>query len=263
MVKTAIKRAYTFLIFFFLYAPILVLIVYSFNDSKSRAHWTGFSLRWYSELFKDEMIISSLKYTLAIAVLSSIIATIIGTAAAISIYSMKKMPKTIVMNATYIPILNPDIVTGISLMLLFVFLNIPRGFISLLLAHISFNLPFVILAVLPKLKQLNSQIFDAALDLGAHPLYAYRRVILPEILPGVITGLLLSFTLSIDDFVISFFTTGNDVSNLAITIYSMARKGIKPEINALLTLMFTSILLLLLIINYFMTREDKGKVKMQ
>ncbi|MCR4436121.1 MAG: ABC transporter permease [Clostridiales bacterium] len=259
MVKYAVKKLYTFLIFFFLYAPILVLIVFSFNSSKSRASWDGFTLNWYVELFRDRQIMTSLYYTLVIAVISSLAATVMGTAAAIGIHNMKMVPKSICMNITYLPILNPDIVTGISLMLLFIFIKIPLGFFSMLLSHITFNLPFVILSVMPKLKQLDSQIFDAAMDLGASRIYAYRKVILPQIMSGVLTGFLLSFTMSIDDFVVSFFTTGAGVSNLAITIYSMARRGINPKINALLTLMFISILLLLVIINNRMSRDVERK----
>lgn len=256
--KSFLKKGYTFLIFFFLYAPIVVLIVFSFNSSKSRATWGGFSFKWYEKLFNDSQILSALYNTLIIALISSVFATIIGTGAAIGISRMKKFPKALSMNITYIPVLSPDIVTGISLMLLFIFIKVPLGFLTMLLAHITFNLPFVIISVLPKLKQLNNQVFDAALDLGATPMYAYKKVILPEIMPGVLTGFLLAFTLSIDDFVISFFTTGSGVSNLAITIFSMARRGINPEINALLTLMFGAILFLLLLVNYRMSK-DNGK----
>lgn len=244
-----LKRIYTLLIFLFLYAPIAVLIIFSFNDSRSRGQWSGFTLRWYGELFQDRQIMSALYYTLLIAVISAIVATIIGTAAAIGIHNMKKVPKTIVMNLTYLPVLNPDIVTGIALMLLFIFARLPLGFTSLLLAHITFNIPYVIISVLPKLKQLNKHLYEAALDLGATPWYAYRKVIIPEIMPGIITGLLFAFTLSLDDFVISFFTAGSGVSNLSITIYSMARRGINPKINALSTLMFFSVLFLLLVVN--------------
>lgn len=252
-----IQRFYASLIFIFLYAPIAVLIIFSFNESKSRAHWTGFTLNWYVELFKDNVIMSSLQYTLLVAILSSVIATAIGTAAAIGIYNMSRLPKMLAMNVTYLPVLNPDIVTGISLMLLFIFIKIPLGFFSLLLAHITFNIPYVILSVLPKLKQLNSNIYEAALDLGSSPAYAYRKVILPQIMPGIITGFLLAFTLSIDDFIVSFFTTGSGVSNLAITIYAMARKGINPKINALLTLMFGFVLGLLILVNSRMSGENR------
>lgn len=258
MVTKFLQRFYAFLIFAFLYAPIGVLILFSFNESKSRANWTGFTFKWYFELIKDSDIMNSLRYTLIIAALASIFATVIGTAAAIGIFRMNKIPKALIMNVTYLPVLNPDIVTGISLMLMFIFIKVPLGFISMLLAHITFNIPYVIISVLPKLKQLNSNIYEAALDLGASPMYAYRRVILPQILPGVITGFLLAFTLSIDDFVISFFTTGSGVSNLAITIYAMARRGINPKINALLTLMFIFVLGLLVIVNKRMS-NDNGK----
>lgn len=244
-----VKKLYLLLIFIFLYAPVLILIVFSFNNSKSRGHWAGFTLKWYNDLFRDKQIMSSLYYTIIVALLASLIATVVGTAAAIGIHNMGKVKKSIVMNLTYLPVLNPDIVTGISLMILFIFVNIPLGFGTLLMAHISFNLPYVILSVLPKLKQLNKHLFEAALDLGASPFYAFWKVILPEIMPGIITGFLLSFTLSLDDFVISFFTTGSGVSTLSITIYSMARRGINPKINALSTLMFIVVLGLLLIIN--------------
>lgn len=258
MVKTALKRIYTFLIFSFLYAPIIVLIVFSFNESKSRAHWTGFTLKWYVEMFKDRQIMTSLYNTITIALVSSIIATVLGTIAAVGIHYMKKTPRTIMMNLTYLPVLNPDIVTGISLMLLFILMKVERGFFSMLIAHITFNLPYVILSVMPKLKQLDNHLYDAALDLGATPVYAFRKVIIPQIAPGIFTGFLLALTMSIDDFVISFFTTGPGVSNLAITIYSMARKGVSPKINAVLSIMFAGVILMLLIINNRMSRDNNG-----
>ena len=245
-----LKKAYTYLIFIFLYAPIVVLVVYSFNSTKSRVHWTGFSLKWYAELFRDSEILSALWVTLILGVASAVIATVIGTAAAIGIHNMKKLPKSILMNMTYIPVLNPDIVTGVSLMLLFIFIKVQMGFFSLLMAHITFNIPFVILSVLPKLRQFNRNLYEAAIDLGARPVTAFRKIMLPEIMPGVITGMLLAFTLSIDDFVISFFTAGGSgVSNLAIVIYSYAKLGISPKINALSTLMFVTVLILLVFVN--------------
>lgn len=253
------KKLYLLVIFVFLYAPVLILIVFSFNDSKSRGHWAGFTLKWYQELFQDKQILSSLYYTLAIALLASLIATVMGTAAALGIDKMGGLKKSIVMNVTYLPVLNPDIVMGISLMLLFIFINIPLGFTTLLMAHISFNLPYVILSVLPRLKQLNKHLYEAALDLGAMPSYAMRKVILPEIMPGIVTGFLLAFTLSLDDFVISFFTTGSGVSTLSIVIYSMARRGINPKINALSTLMFLVVLLLLLVINKRASNGENAK----
>jgi spermidine/putrescine transport system permease protein len=257
MVKNIINRIYLFLIFLFLYAPIVVLIIFSFNNSKSRANWNGFTLKWYQELFRDPDIKKALYYTIIIAILSSIISTLIGTAAAIGIHNMNKWKKALIMNITYLPILNPDIVTGISLMILFIFVKLRLGFFSMLLAHITFNIPYVILSVMPKLKQLNKHLYEAALDLGASPAYAFFKVILPEIMPGIITGALLAFTLSLDDFVISFFTTGSGVTNLSITIYSMARRGVNPTINALSTLMFLSVLILLFIVNKRTSKDIK------
>ncbi|WP_432663811.1 ABC transporter permease subunit [Wukongibacter baidiensis] len=259
MVGRFIKKSYSFLIYLFLYAPILILIIFSFNNSKSRGSWGGFTLKWYKALFSDSQIMSALYYTVAIAVASSVIATIIGTAAAIGIHQMKRKQKSVIMNLTYIPVLNADIVTGISLMILFIFIKLQLGFITLLIAHVTFNIPYVILSVLPKLKQLDNNLYEAALDLGATPSYALWKVIIPEIMPGIITGGLLAFTLSIDDFVISFFTTGSGVSNLSITIYSMARRGIKPQINALSTIMFVTVLALLLIINLRTNRNINRK----
>lgn len=256
MVEKVFKKLYSFLIFAFLYAPIAVLIVFSFNSSKSRGVWTGFTLKWYGELFRDREILLSLYNTLFIALTSSIISTIIGTFAAIGIYNMKGFQKKAVLNLNYLPVINPDIVTAVSLMALFRFLRIRFGLVTMLLSHITFSIPYVILSILPKLKQMNKHLAEAAMDLGATPFYAIRKVIIPEIMPGIITGGLIAFTLSIDDFVISFFNTGHGVSNLSITIFSMSRTGINPVINALSTLMFIFLLVLLLIIN---KRSDKIK----
>ncbi len=258
MSKT-LKKLYLIIIYIFLYAPVITLIVFSFNSSKSRAHWGGFTFKWYGDLFHDKQIMSSLYYTVAIALLSSLIATIAGTAAAVAIHNMNKHLRSIVMNVTYLPVLNPDIVTGISLMILFIFVKLELGFVTLLLAHITFNIPYIILSVLPKLKQLNKHMYEAALDLGAVPVKAFFKVILPEIMPGIITGFLLAFTLSLDDFIISFFTTGSGVSTLSITVYSMARRGINPKINALSTLMFITVLGLLLVINKRSSANNKNE----
>lgn len=258
MVRKYLKNIYTFLIYLFLYAPIAVLIIYSFNESRSRGAWGGFSLKWYGELFNDPQIMKALYYTLIIAIVSAVVATIIGTAAALGIHYMKKTNKNIVMNLTYIPVLNADIVTGVALMILFIAINIPLGFLTLLLAHITFNIPYVILSVLPKLKQMDQNLQEAAMDLGATPWEAFKKVVLPEIMPGIATGALLAFTMSLDDFVISFFTTGGGVTNLSIQIYSMARIGLTPTINALSTLLFISVLALLLIVN---SRSGKATTK--
>lgn len=249
MVSKNLKRLYTFLIFLFLYAPIIILIVFSFNDSKSRGVWSGFTLRWYVELFKDPAILKALYYTILIAILSSIISTVIGTFAALGIHNMPGLSKKVVLNLNYLPVLNPDIVTAVSLMALYRFFKLEFGFTTMLLSHITFCIPYVILSVLPKLKQMNRHLAEAAMDLGATPFYALRKVVIPEIMPGIITGGLMAFTLSVDDFVISFFNTGNGVSNLSIEIFAMSRRGINPTINALSTLMFVSLLVLLLIIN--------------
>ncbi|XAM36626.1 Inner membrane ABC transporter permease protein YdcV [Terrisporobacter petrolearius] len=234
----------------FLYAPIISLAVFSFNDSKSMAKWNGFSLRWYQELLQNERILDALYYTIFIAVVASVIATIVGTITAIGIHKIRQgKVRGLILNINYLPVLNPDIVTGVALMSLFVFVRLEFGFTTMLLAHIVFDIPYVILSVLPKLKQLPANIEDAAMDLGATPWYALRKVVLPQIKPGIISGLLIAFTMSIDDFVISFFTTGNGVTNLAIEVYSMTRRGLTPEINALSTLMFAAVLILLLLSN--------------
>ena len=243
------KKLYLALILLFLYLPIGVMIVQSFNAGKSRAKWEGVSLRWYQELFQDEAIMKALYITLAIAVLAAVIATVLGTLAAIGIHAMKKRPQSVMMTITNLPMTMPDIVTGISLMLLFTFTRIERGFVTMLFAHITFNTPYVILSVMPKLKQMNKHSYEAALDLGATPGYALLHVLLPEIREGVVTGLLLAFTLSLDDFVISYFTTSPMVQNLSTLIYSKARIGIEPSLNALSALMFLSLLILLLIVN--------------
>lgn len=249
MVGKGMKRIYTFLLLLFLYAPIIVLIIFSFNDSKSRGVWSGFTFKWYLELFNNQGIMKALYYTLVIAILSSIISTIIGTFAAIGISNIRGFNKKLILNLNYLPVLNPDIVTAVSLMALFRFMRLEFGFITMLLSHITFSIPYVILSVLPKLKQMNRHLAEAAMDLGATPFYALRKVVIPEIMPGIITGGLIAFTLSVDDFVISFFNTGHGISNLSITIFSMARRGINPVINALSTLMFIGLLIMLLIIN--------------
>ena len=251
-----IKRFYLGLVLAFLYIPIVVLIVQSFNAGKSRAKWEGFSFRWYEELFKDPNIMNSLVITLAIAVLAALFATIIGTLAAIGIHAMKRRPQQLMLTLNNIPMTMPDIVTGISLMLLFIFTQVERGFVTMLLAHITFDVPYVILSIMPKLKQMNKNTYEAALDLGATPMYALFHVILPQVMPGVITGAMLAFTLSLDDFTISYFTTSPLVQNLSTLIYSQARKGIKPTMNALSALMFVALLLLLLVVNKRTPEEE-------
>lgn len=258
MVKRALSRGYLGLILVFLYAPILVLIVFSFNSIRSMSKWGGFSFRWYTELFQNDTIMSALWVTVSVAVIAAIVATALGTLAAIGIHGYRRRTQNLVLNVTYLPILNPDIVTGLSLMLLFLFAGLPRGYFTLVLAHITFNIPYVILSVLPKLRQMDPNLYEAALDLGATPGYALRRVIIPEIMPGIVTGALLALTLSLDDFVISLFTqTGT--SNISILVYSMARRSINPQINALSTLLFVAVLALLFIVNLRASKDDIAK----
>jgi len=251
-----VKRLYLGLILFFLYIPIIVLIVQSFNAGKSRAKWEGFSFHWYEELFHDPNIMNALVITLSIALLAALFSTILGTFAAIGIHAMKRRPQNLMLTLNNIPMTMPDIVTGISLMLLFIFTQVERGFVTMLLAHITFDVPYVILSVMPKLKQMNKHSYEAALDLGATPMYALFHVILPEVMPGVITGAMLAFTLSLDDFTISYFTTNPLVQNLSTLIYSQARKGIKPTMNALSALMFVALLVLLLVVNKRAEKEE-------
>lgn len=251
----ALKRFYVVLIFIFLYAPISTLIVLSFNESKTRAKWGGFTFKWYGELFKNRDIMEALYTTLAIAFISSIIATIIGTAACIGMSSMSKRTKAVLMGITNIPMLNADIVTGISLMLLFLSFGIRFGFGTILLSHITFNIPYVILSVMPRMRNLNPHTYEAALDLGASPVYAFFKVTFPDLLPGILSGFLMAFTMSLDDFIITHFTKGAGIDTLSTKIYTEVRKGIKPEMYALSTLIFVAVLLLLALVNR-PTKED-------
>ena len=249
MVKKALKWTYLMLILFFLYAPIVVMIALSFNASRSSAVWTGFTFGWYKDLLGDAKIMDALKVTLSVAVIATAVSTVLGTLAAIGIHAMRKRPQALMMTITNIPMTMPDIVTGISLMLLFLFTKVERGMITMIMAHITFNTPYVILSVMPKLKQMNKHSYEAALDLGATPTYALTHVIIPEIRQGIVTGAMLAFTLSLDDFTISYFTTSPMVQNLSTLIYSKARIGIDPTLNALSALMFVALLVLLIIVN--------------
>lgn len=244
-----LKKFYLAIILLFLYLPIVVLIFDSFNAGKSRAKWEGFSLRWYGELFSDSAIVQALWVTVSVAVIATIVATLLGTLAAIGINSMRKKPKAAMMTLTNLPNTMPDIVTGISLMLLFIFARVERGYWTMVLAHITFDTPYVVLSVLPKLKQMNRYSYEAALDLGANPGYALTHVIVPQCKQGIITGALLAFTLSLDDFTISYFTTSPLVQNLSTLIYSATKLGIKPTLYALSSMMFVVLLVLLLIVN--------------
>lgn len=254
-IKRFLQDFYLVLILIFLYAPIVTMTVLSFNSSKSRTQWGGFTTRWYSELFTSDTIMTALYNTLLIAFLSSLIAVIIGTAAAIAINNMKRVPRSIVMGITNIPMLNADIVTGISLMLAFIAFGISLGFKTILIAHITFNIPYVILSVMPKLKQTDKSTYEAAMDLGATPVYAFLKVVFPDILPGVLSGFLLAFTMSLDDFIITHFTRGAGINTLSTLIYSEVRRGIKPSMYALSTIIFLTVLVLLLITNFAPKRK--------
>lgn len=253
----ALRRIYVILIFIFLYAPILTLIVLSFNASKTRAKWGGFTLKWYGSLFQNESILRALWNTMLLAVLSALIATVLGLIACIALQSMKKKSRAIILGITNIPMLNAEIVTGISLMLLFISLKATFGFGTILLAHISFNIPYVILSIMPRMKQLNPSTYEAALDLGANSLQAFFKIVFPDILPGILSGFLMAFTMSLDDFIITHFTKGPGVDTLSTKIYSEVRKGIKPEMYSLSTLIFVTVFILMILVNYTPKKKEK------
>lgn len=270
------SRFFTLLVYLFLYAPIVLLIIFSFNATKSNRVWGGFSLDWYVELFHNTRLLGALRTTIILSVLAAFIATILGTAAAIGFYSMRRRSRSICLSVNNIPLTNADIITGVSMMLLFVFaigvfngsflsdflgVRWKMGFGTLLIAHITFNAPYVILSVMPKLRQLDPNVYEAAQDLGASGWYAFRKVILPEIMPGVLNGLIIAFTMSIDDFVISYFTKGSGVTTLAVEIYTMVKKPVTPEINALSTLMFVCVFALLLTVNIRQARQETASLR--
>lgn len=270
------------LVFFFLYAPIFVLIVFSFNDSSSRTVWQGFTLRWYGELVRDRQIMSALSSTLLVSLLATAAATVAGTMAAIGFFNMKKRWRGPLMTVNNIPMTNADIVTGVSLCLLFVaffggweafarwlngaqgFIRLPvhlhMGFGTLLISHITFNIPYVILSVMPKLRQMDKNLIDAAQDLGCTWMQAFWKVALPEIKPGIVSGALIAFTMSVDDFVISYFTAGSGTSTLAMVVYGMTKRRISPKINAISSLLFVTVLALLVIVNIREARQEQRKL---
>lgn len=280
-----LSRLFLAVLFLFLYAPIFVLIVFSFNDSKSNAVWGGFTLDWYVQLAQNRTVLEALRTTLLVSVLATVIATVVGTAAAIGFSSMKRRSRSLYLTVNNIPLTNADIITGVSMMLLFVFagqvladfsgwlnnqawaesanlwfdFSFNLGFVTLLIAHITFDIPYVIVSVLPKLRQLDPNLAEAALDLGATRWTAFRKVVLPELMPGIVNGMLIAFTMSIDDFVISYFTAGSQVSTLSMVVYSMVRRRVSPEINALSTLMFVAVLLLLVVINLRQARQEASR----
>ena len=250
------SKVFTALIMIFLFAPIVILLVFSFNEAKSLSVFSGFSLYWYRELFRDSETLNAVKNTLVLAVSAAAISTVMGTAAAVGINKLRNRYLHAVMDTvTNIPMINPEIITGISLMLMFVFVGRLFGaasslsFWTLLIAHVTFCLPYVILQVLPKLQQMDKSLPEAAMDLGCTPLRAFLKVEIPEILPGIVTGMIMAFTLSLDDFVISYFTTGNGFQTLPIRIYNMTKKTVTPKMYALATIIFFVILALLLVSN--------------
>ena len=257
--KQFFQDFYLALILLFLYIPIATMIVLSFNNTKSRTVWGGFTTHWYTQMFQDSAIMNALNNTLLIAFASALIAPVIGTIAAIGINSMKRIPRTIVMGINNIPMLNSDIVTGISLMLAFIAFGISLGFKTVLIAHITFNIPYVILSVMPKLKQTDSSLRDAAMDLGCTPLQAFFKVTLHEIAPGIVSGAIMAFTMSLDDFVISYFVSGLDFVTLPVEIYSYTKKPLHPKIYALFTLLFLLILVLMVTMNLIQLRGDRKR----
>ena len=245
--KTKLEKVYMAVIFLFMYAPIVTLIVLSFNASKSRARWGGFTLQWYVRLFHDSEVINAMANTLLIALISTVAATIIGTLTCVALMGLRKKTRTIIMGITNIPMINADIVTGISLMLLFRVLHFQTGFVTVLLAHITFNIPYVMLSVMPRMKTLNPDVYNAARDLGAEPFYAFRKTVLPDLMPAVTAGALMAFTMSIDDFIITYFTKGSGFDTLSTKIYNEVKRGIQPEIYALSAIIFALVLVLLIL----------------
>ncbi len=257
--KKFFERLYLGILLVFMYAPIVTLIVLSFNSSKSRARWGGFTLKWYLQLFSDEAVAGAMINTLSIAVLATIISTIIGTFTCIAMIGLSPKLRSLIMGVTNIPMINADIVTGISLMLLFRFLHISTGFNTILLAHITFNIPFVMLSVIPRIKNMNFYVYEAALDLGATPVYAFVKTLLPDLVPGIVSGALMAFTMSLDDFIITYFTKGSGFETLSTLIYNEVKRGIQPEIYALSAIIFVVVLVLLMVV--YRSPSSKSKEK--
>ena len=253
----SMQKLYIGLIFLFLYAPIATMMVLSFNDSRTRAKWGGFTFHWYASLVQNESIMRALANTISIALISAVAATLIGTVACVAIMRMKKRTRALSLGVTNIPMLNADIVTGISLMLLFISLGLRFGYGTILLSHITFNIPYVILCIMPRMRQLNPSTYEAALDLGAGPVHGFMKVVLPDIMPGIVAGFLMAFTMSLDDFIITHFTKGAGVDTLSTKIYAEVKKGVKPEMYALSTLIFVSVLLLLWLVNRIPEKNER------
>ncbi|MBQ8370637.1 MAG: ABC transporter permease [Clostridia bacterium] len=262
--KKSIGNIFLALIYIILYAPLLVMVFFSFNEAKSTTVFTGFSLKWYAELFSSSNTMMALRNTLVLAVTSALIATVIGTAAAVYMYNVRSRAwKASLDMVTNLPMMNPEIVTGVSMMLLFVFVGRLLGavnslsFGTLLIAHVTFNLPYVILNVLPKLNQTDPHLAEAALDLGSTPMQAFFKVTLPSIMPGIVSGMIMAFTMSLDDFVISYYTTGSDFQTLPLMIFAMTKKTVKQDMYALSSVIFLTVLVLLLIVNIGQIRQEK------
>ena len=255
-----LKGSYIALVLLFLYSPIAIMIILSFNEGKSRANWQGFSLKWYASLLDNSKLMDALEVTLIVAFAATLASVVLGTLGAIGIHACKKKYSTALINLSYLPMTMPDIVTGVSLMMMMVFINkylfnLPRGMFTMILAHITFDTPYVLFSVLPKLRQMDPNTYEAALDLGCTPMEAITDVIIPEIKPGIITGALLALTMSLDDFVISYFT-GGYVQNLSVVVYSAAKLGVTPDMYAMSTIMFVTVLTLLIVVNKRSTLES-------
>ncbi len=259
--KKILPKIYMGLLIIFFYAPILYTVIFSFNESRSLTRFTGFSLQWYEKMFHDRFMVESIINTILIAVLATVISTIIGTIASIGLSSSRKIVRAVVEQVNDLPIMNPEIVTAIGLLMFFTTLNIEKGFGTLLIAHIMFCTPYVMLSITPKLRSLDPNLADAALDLGATPWQALIKVIVPQIMPGIISGALIAFTMSFDDFIISYFVTGNGVSNISIMVYTMSKR-INPSINSLSTIMIVIITIALILVNVIpILKERKEKKK--
>ena len=255
-----LKKFYLGIIMVFLYIPIVVLIVQSFNAGESRAKWEGFSLRWYERMFADSNMMSAIFYTIVIALLATAISTVVGTIAAIGLSNCRKLVRGTMEQVNNLPISNPDIVTAIGLLMFFSMIGVKKGFATMLLAHVMFCIPYVMLSVMPKLRSLDPNLADAALDLGATPWQALTKVIVPQIMPGIISGALVAFTMSFDDFIISYFVTGNGVNNISILVYTMSKR-VNPSINALSTLIIGIITIVLVIVNVVPMLKDWSEKK--
>ncbi len=254
--KKTLGSIYIIIIMLFLYLPIMALVVLSFNEAKSMAVFTGFSLHWYEELFGSRLIMYAVVNTFTIAILAAIISTIIGTAAVIGLAAMKPKTQNRILAANNIPMLNADIVTGISLMLFFLIMHIPQGYCTILFAHVTFSIPYVVLSVRPRMNRRTDRLFEAALDLGASRGFAFRKVVLPELRPGILSGFLLAFTMSVDDFIITYFTRGAGINTISTIIYSQVKIGIRPSLFALSTIIFLVAFLALMIVNIKGSKQE-------